>query len=235
MRADGPEPGIWTGLDGLAEGTRYRLNAWRSSVSRRPSTASLSDAGSLGEHGPGALDLRGLGPRSSKDSMARHADYAQPEVLVGCCGILPRAMSERNIGVVQASFEAWNAGDMDAFREMYHPKVIMRMAEGWPEPGPYVGREAVMRQIGQMRATWEGDTIEPISDFIDAADRVVVRFTWRGAGRGPEANIEVTSINTVRKGRIFEIEFFWNHADALEVLGLSDDPHASPVRDLPGT
>lgn len=27
-RADGPEPGTWTGLDGLAEGTRYRLNAW---------------------------------------------------------------------------------------------------------------------------------------------------------------------------------------------------------------
>jgi ketosteroid isomerase-like protein len=28
IRADGPEPGTWTGLDGLAEGTRYRLNAW---------------------------------------------------------------------------------------------------------------------------------------------------------------------------------------------------------------
>jgi ketosteroid isomerase-like protein len=28
IRADGPEPGTWTGLSGLAEGTRYRLNAW---------------------------------------------------------------------------------------------------------------------------------------------------------------------------------------------------------------
>ena len=28
IRADGPEPGTWNGLDGLAEGTRYRLNAW---------------------------------------------------------------------------------------------------------------------------------------------------------------------------------------------------------------
>jgi hypothetical protein len=28
IRADGPEAGTWTGLAGLAGGTRYRLNAW---------------------------------------------------------------------------------------------------------------------------------------------------------------------------------------------------------------
>jgi hypothetical protein len=28
IRPDGPEPGIWTGLAGLAAGTRYRLDAW---------------------------------------------------------------------------------------------------------------------------------------------------------------------------------------------------------------
>lgn len=28
MRPDGPEPGVWTGLGGLAAGTRYRLDAW---------------------------------------------------------------------------------------------------------------------------------------------------------------------------------------------------------------
>jgi ketosteroid isomerase-like protein len=28
IRPDGPEPGTWRGLAGLAEGTRYRLNAW---------------------------------------------------------------------------------------------------------------------------------------------------------------------------------------------------------------
>jgi ketosteroid isomerase-like protein len=28
IRVDGPEPGTWTGLSGLSEGTRYRLDAW---------------------------------------------------------------------------------------------------------------------------------------------------------------------------------------------------------------
>jgi hypothetical protein len=30
------------------------------------------------------------------------------------------------------------------------------------------------------------DVAGPISDFSDAADRVVVRVGWHGAGKGPE-------------------------------------------------
>jgi ketosteroid isomerase-like protein len=44
----------------------------------------------------------------------------------------------------------------------------------------------------------------------------------RGAGRGPEAHIEATAIYAVRKGRIVETEFFWDHAEALEALGLAE-------------
>ena len=101
----------------------------------------------------------------------------------------------------------------------YDPDVIVRTAEGWPEPGPFVGREAVMRQWEQLRETWDADALEPISDFIDAGDRVVVRFIWRGAGHGPESNMELTGVYTVRKGRIFSMEFFWDHAEALEAAG----------------
>ena len=84
-----------------------------------------------------------------------------------------------------------------------------------------------MRQFEQLRETWDADALELISDFIDAGDRVVVRFIWRGAGHGPEANMEFTGVFTVRKGRIFAIEFFWDHAEALEAVGLSEqDAHA---------
>jgi len=93
-------------------------------------------------------------------------------------------VSQENVEVVRALFEAWDAGDMDPFRELYNPDAIMRMAENWPEPGPYVGREAMMREYEQLRQTWHGrDASEPIGDFIDVGDRVVVRHFWRGAGR----------------------------------------------------
>jgi ketosteroid isomerase-like protein len=131
-------------------------------------------------------------------------------------------MSEENVEIVRRAHEVWNAGDMDTLREMYDPGIIWRGPEGWPEPGPYAGREAVMGQVEQMRETWDTDSFELISELIDVGDRVAVRFIWRGAGHGPEANIEATGVYTVRKGRIIGIEFFWDHAEALATLGLSE-------------
>ena len=92
-------------------------------------------------------------------------------------------MSEENVEVIRRGFEAWNTGDMDALRDLYDTGVIWRAPEGWPEPGPYVGREAVMRQFEQLRDTWDADGFELITDFIDAGGRVAVRFIWRGEGQ----------------------------------------------------
>ncbi len=123
--------------------------------------------------------------------------------------------------IARAFYEAWNAGNMDAVREMYDPDVIVRTEEAWPERGPYVGREAVMRWLGQLRETWDTDRLEAIS-LTDAGDRVVIRQIWRTLGHGPEANLEVTSVSTYRKGKIILVEFFWDHDAALEAVGLSE-------------
>ena len=132
-------------------------------------------------------------------------------------------MSQENVEIVQAAFEAWNAGDMDAVREAYHPDaMIVRGLEGWPEGSePTVGREAIMRFFENVRQAWDVDTLEPVK-FIDAGDRVVGRFVWHGAGRGPEARMEFSQVFTLRKGKVFLSEYFWNHAEALEALGLSE-------------
>ena len=136
-------------------------------------------------------------------------------------------MSQENVGVVRAAYEAWNAGDMDAWADFLAPDVISRPPEGWPEPGPFVGREAFVRWCEQLRETWDADALEPIGDFIDIGDRVAVRQIWRGAGSGPEANLEMTWVGTVRKGKVLAIEHFWDHAEALEAVGLSEqDAHA---------
>jgi ketosteroid isomerase-like protein len=132
-------------------------------------------------------------------------------------------MSQDNVEIVRTLFEVWNAGDMDAFRELLAPDVILRNPEGWPEPGPFVGREAVMRQWEEQREIWDADAVEPISDFIESADRVVVRFIWHGLGHGPESNMKMTGVFTVRKARMFQAEFFWDHAEALEAAGLSEE------------
>ena len=132
-------------------------------------------------------------------------------------------MSQENVEVVRAGFAAFNAGDMEALRETLDPDIaIGRELEGWPETGPFVGREAVMRQWERNREPF-GDaiTVEPIS-IIDAGDRVVVRQVVHGVGRGPEVNAEYTTVSTLRNGRTFLVDFYWNYAEALKAVGLEE-------------
>jgi ketosteroid isomerase-like protein len=131
-------------------------------------------------------------------------------------------MSQENVEIAEAFFEAWNAGDMPAVRELFAPDIVVRTPENWPEPGPYVGRDAVMRQLEQNRGAWDADMIEPIGDFIGVADRVVGRYIWRGAGSGPETRFELTFVATVRNAKMLAVEYFWDHAEALEAVGLSE-------------
>jgi ketosteroid isomerase-like protein len=131
-------------------------------------------------------------------------------------------VSQQNVEIVHAAFAAWNARDMDAFGELLDSGVIMRGPVGWPEPGPFIGREAVMRGLEQLRETFDADWQELNSDLVHVGDRVAVRTVWHGVGHGPELKQESTPLITVRKDKIFGIEFFWDHAEALETLGLSE-------------
>ena len=131
-------------------------------------------------------------------------------------------MSEENVEIVRAASRAWNAGDMDVYREMHDPDVIVRPENNWPEPGPYIGREAVMRFYGQLRETFDADTIELTGEISHGADRVVARWIWHGQGYGPESNVEVTTIYAVRNGKVREVEYFWDHDQALEAAGLRE-------------
>jgi hypothetical protein len=98
-----------------------------------------------------------------------------------------------------------------------------------------------MREWQQLRETWDSDTLEPISDFIDAADRVLVRQVWRGVGQGPQSNIELTNVITLRDGKIIlcppcsppsrrvpgdgkllKGEVYLDQQQALEAAGLSE-------------
>ncbi len=131
-------------------------------------------------------------------------------------------MSRENVEVVRALLEAWNSGDMEAVSENLASDVIARPPEGWPEPGPFVGREAVMRQWERVREAFTSDTLELTTDAIDLGHRVLARVVWRGVGHGPESAMKWTNLVTVRSGKVTVIEYFWEHAQALEAAGLSE-------------
>jgi ketosteroid isomerase-like protein len=136
-------------------------------------------------------------------------------------------MSQENVEIVQAAFEAWNAWDMDAVAELLVPDVVVRLPSDWPEPGPWVGRETVIRELKQQRRVYDGSAVEPVSDFLGVADRVVVRFINHGTLGGVDFTQEITGVYTLRGGKVFGWEHFYDHAEALEAVGLSEqDAHA---------
>src|SRR4051794_33516963 len=114
---------------------------------------------------------------------------------VVACGVCQRdtarAMSQENVETVRAGIEAWNADDMDALVELYDPDAIMRAPDGWPEPGPFVGRDAVLHQFKQLRATWSADTGGP-DQRLQRRRRPSARegrLERRGAGAGDEHRV----------------------------------------------
>jgi ketosteroid isomerase-like protein len=44
-------------------------------------------------------------------------------------------MSPENVEVAKAAYAAWNAGDMDAVSELYHPDAIARPRRGGRSQG----------------------------------------------------------------------------------------------------
>jgi ketosteroid isomerase-like protein len=132
-------------------------------------------------------------------------------------------MSQENVDTVRRGFDAWNAGDMDGVRETYDPDAVMRYHGDWTEPGPFLGRDAIMGQFERLReALDDRDSFTFVADFLDVGDRIVNRFAWRGQGYGPAMDLEVSVVYTVRGGRILEADFFRDHAAALEAAGLSE-------------
>jgi ketosteroid isomerase-like protein len=131
-------------------------------------------------------------------------------------------MSRENVQISQAITAAWNAGDMEAIREMYDSRVVLVPAEGWPEPGPFAGRDAVLGWYQQIQETWDAGTLETL-DLTDAGDRIVTRQVWRGiGGRGPDTQFEFATILTIRRGKVVFLELCWDYAEALEAVGLGE-------------
>ena len=131
-------------------------------------------------------------------------------------------MSQENVEIVRKGVEAWNAGNMEAYRELFDPDAVMVVALDWPERGPFVGRDAMMQHLRWVRDAFESDSLEFLSEPVAVGDRVIVRLAWHGVGRGPQSDMEWTTVFTIRDCRILNVEYFWGHAEGLEAAGLSE-------------
>ena len=126
-------------------------------------------------------------------------------------------MSQENVGVVRATYDAWNRGDIDAWIENFDPEVQ------WSAPLEEFRGHAGIRHAWR---TWKLDLQLKvrIDDIRDLGDSVLALGELTGTGRitGLNLRAEIAQLATFRDGRILGFRDFASHAEALEAAGLSE-------------
>jgi ketosteroid isomerase-like protein len=122
------------------------------------------------------------------------------------------AMSEENVGIVRAVFDAQRRRDWDAFPQLYDPEIEWDDVAGlWGDWGTRRGFDDV------RKAFLEGNILQSGDDVI-----ATQRISGRGRGSGLSVNQRITLIWTVRSGRVTRVRAFRERADALEAAGLRE-------------
>jgi ketosteroid isomerase-like protein len=136
-------------------------------------------------------------------------------------------MSQENVEIVKAWYDAFNHDDWDAMVKDAAPGFVVDFSRA---VGPWRGvfRPDQARQVTrEIRETLESARLEP-HEFIEAGDLVVVPWAMHGRGRdGIELVARFTFVFTIRNGAIERVTMYESRQDALEALGLSEqDAHA---------
>jgi ketosteroid isomerase-like protein len=136
-------------------------------------------------------------------------------------------MSQENVEIVKAWYDAVNREDWDAMFKDTAPgfEVDLSRAVG-PWRGVF-GLDQIRRVMGEYLETWESARLET-HEFIEAGDLVVVPGTHHLKGRvGIEVAASATLVWTIRNGAIERVSMYQEKEDALEAVGLSEqDAHA---------
>ena len=131
-------------------------------------------------------------------------------------------MSQENVEIVRAAYDAYNRGDLDAALVDAAPEFEL----DWTRA---VGPQRGVYRLDQVRAffvdfleAFESTRVEP-DEFIEAGDQVVVPQTGYIRGRdGIEVTARVALIWTIRDGAIVRICLYQQQREALEAAGLSE-------------
>ena len=131
-------------------------------------------------------------------------------------------MSQENVEIARAAYDAYNRGDLDAALVDAAPEFEL----DWTRA---VGPQRGVYRLDQVRAffvdfleAFESTRVNP-DDFIEAGDQVVVPQTGCIRGRnGIEVTARVALVWTIRDGAIVRICLYQQQRDALKAAGLSE-------------
>jgi ketosteroid isomerase-like protein len=134
-------------------------------------------------------------------------------------------MAHENVEAVKDAMEAFNERDIDRLLEFADAEVEWRPPAELPGASVYHGHDGVRQAIADMLDAF-GDLHAEPDRFIDADDRVVALYRWRGRGSTSGISVDdfdvpVGVIATMNAdGFATDVRFFITWEKALETAGL---------------
>jgi uncharacterized protein len=132
-------------------------------------------------------------------------------------------MSQENVEIVRALYEAWNGPDgrhaalafLAADFEWVNPSYAV-------EPGTRHGHEGWSSAMDSLEAAFHFGSNEPM-EFRDLGDRVLcfTTFTAETSPDGVAFTQDESHLWTLRDGKIARLEWFHDRREALEAVELS--------------
>ena len=131
-------------------------------------------------------------------------------------------MSDDNVAILRAFYEALNRGDWEAATTQLAPDVEWEPDRRHPSAGTYRGPEGMRRFLEEMDAPFEHTVID-VEDILASDDKVVglLRIRRRPRGSSAEVDIRIGEVWTVRDGQLVHGAGFRQRERALEAAGLS--------------
>jgi len=132
-------------------------------------------------------------------------------------------MPEETVEVALESFRRFDPADLEPFGRTLHPEAVMTAAEGWPETGPFIGREACVRQMGRLFDDWSDYRLADIEVVEGRGDWVLIAWTLHAKGRasGLDVRLDVVASMRIEDDQIKQAHYRWSADEAREAAGLA--------------
>jgi ketosteroid isomerase-like protein len=131
-------------------------------------------------------------------------------------------LSQQNVELVRALWDAFQRGDTDGIVERCTADVVIVQPPETPDVKSYVGHSGVIAAIEDFPRDWEDFRLD-LTDIVEVSERVVLSVCRnRGRGRisGLEMDAEMFYVHQIREGRMAHMQIFLSRAQALAATGL---------------
>jgi ketosteroid isomerase-like protein len=137
-------------------------------------------------------------------------------------------MSQKNVEIVRAVYDAVNRDDWDAAFRHAHADFELTLADRSLHAGTHRGRQKVEAIMRDQQAAFDASVVE-VERLVATVDQVVAIVTTRLRPKGSSAELQLRNghVWTIRAGEVVSMRGFPEPEKALEAVGLpAQDAHA---------